>query len=158
MPPSSPEHLRINGREKLPANAFMRDHKLYRGFCSDDYNESENLDINSISFPDISCNWELFSSPEDIKFRKNGRLTDGCYNVTVETAQYKGIATPVHNPLIDDDYENYSHVEIRELYEEETIGFEPPRKRKKKNPKYKQRRMEYRYNMVKELNIEFYPD
>lgn len=153
--PNYPDHLKINGREKLPNSSFEPNDKLYRDFDKDDLDNNYELQPNSVSFPDISCNWGRFSYPEDVKFRKNGSHTNGCYSITVENARYENIATPVHAPLDEDDYENYSHTEIRELYGNETIDFQPPPIRKKKTGK--RRRSEYRQYFIDHIDIEFSP-
>lgn len=40
------------------------------------------------------------------------------------------MATPVHDHREHDRYPNYSHVEVRELLDNEDIYFEPPKGRK----------------------------
>lgn len=127
-----PNHLCINGRKKLSSSSFATDHRLYRSFDESDLDDLRKLKYESIPFPDLSCNWSLFSKPEDVRFRENGKPTDGCYSFTVKVARYKNTATPVHNPRYDKTYPNYAHVEVRELFQDENILFEPPTGRKRK--------------------------
>jgi hypothetical protein len=111
--------------------------------------------IETIRFPDFSCNWSRFSLPSDVRYRLNGRPTDGAYAFTVEIARYKSIATPVHDPLYS-PMENYSHVEVRELLDGESVFSEPPRCRKKKKSG-RARRLEYRQNLLNGLHVELEP-
>jgi hypothetical protein len=73
---------------------------------------------------------------------------DGCYAIRVEVARYKSFATPVHEPLCGGETENYSHVEVRELYEGEPVTSVPPKKRKKRR---KVLRLEWRVNIINKL-------
>ncbi|HTN43852.1 MAG TPA: hypothetical protein VMN77_08665 [Nitrospiria bacterium] len=148
---SYPKTLLIKGRTKLSSSAFQDDDKLFRAFQKDDLDENENIRLETIKFPDISSNWSRFSVAKDVKFRKNGLKTDGCYSITVLVSRFKKIATPVHHPISDCVYPNYAHVEIRVLYEGEDVLFEPPRGRKIK-PKSK--KLEYRQNLKDSLQIE----
>jgi len=136
---------------KYSTRDFNADEKLYRGFNKKDLNEDTFLiQINSISFPDFSCNWSRFSTPDKIRERENGRPTDGCYSFTVEVSRYKKMATPCHDP----DENNYSHTEVRLLKPDEDIFFEPPKKRKLKSRWAKNNKLEYRQNIVENLIIE----
>lgn len=158
-----PSHLLLNGRIKLSTKKFKSSDKLFHGFEKSEINDllpEPKLNLETIRFPDFSCNWDQFSSPEDIRFRKNGKYTDGCYSFTVETSRFENIATPVHDPLKIDDYENYAHVEVREIYEDqgEDIYFEPPKGRKRSSKKRKDLRQKYRQNIVNNLNIEISPE
>src|SRR5271157_3678051 len=64
---------------------------LYRGFRKIDLpDQLGELRANSFSFPNISCNWNRFSKPVDIRKRAGGLPTDGCYSFTVEQARYDG--------------------------------------------------------------------
>jgi hypothetical protein len=146
-----PEHLRINGRSKLPSTCFQSTDKLFRSFTKEDIDEILPIRVDTIRFPDISCNWNRFSNPIDIRYRRNGKMTDGCYSFTVETSRYKKMATPVHDPIFDEDYENFSHIEIRVLKEDEDILFEPPKSRNLSN---RARKLEYRQNIANNLIIE----
>lgn len=146
-----PKHLLIRGRTKLPSSAFQNDDKLFRAFHIDDLDEDENIKLETIRFPDISFNWSRFSIAKDIKFRENGRKTDGCYSVSVSVSRYKKMATPIHDPIFDIVYPNYAHTEIRVLYDGEDILFEPPKKRKLES---KSKKLEYRQNIKNFLHIE----
>ena len=154
-----PKHLYIKGRKKLPIKKLSANDKLFHGFDDYDINEVGQIKLESIRFPDFSCNWSLFSYPKDVRYRKNGNLTDGCYSFLVNTARYKKYATPVHDPIFDKKCPNYSHVEVRELRDGEDILTEPPKGRSKKKSKLaKSQRLEYRQNLllnsIIELNIE----
>lgn len=150
-----PKHLLINGRKKLPTTAFKDDEKLFRSFDKDYLDEDNNLKLEAIRFPDISCNWSRFSFPKDILFIENAKPTNGCYSFTVSTSRYKEMATPVHDPIEHYKYPNYSHVEVRELQNGENVFFEPPKERKLKTKSAKSKRLEYRQNLLKSLYIEF---
>ncbi len=114
---------------------FLPHEKLYRGFRKSDLiEETGELAGNSFTFPDkggISLNWSRFSKPEDIRKRKNGLPTDGCFSITVEQARYKGKASTCHDPFPSTDPKNYAHMEIRQLLPTEDLYFEPPKDRKK---------------------------
>ncbi len=149
-----PKHLLINGRNRLTPADFLPQDKLYRGFVIDDLHIDNKINFTTIRFPNTSCNWERFSNPEDVRLRPNGKITDGCYSFTVEASRYKNIATPVHDPINESEYENYSHVEIRALYDDEDILFEPPKDRKKRGSK--SRRQKYRKYISMHITIEIY--
>ncbi len=117
----------------------------------DDLDEQGELDAESLRFPDLSCNWGCFSIPHDVRFRMPGCENDGCYAITVEAARFKSIATPVHEPLCNQELENYSHVEIRELLEGESVTSTPSRNRKNRNKQRKVLRLEWRVNVVRNL-------
>jgi hypothetical protein len=139
---SHPRRLRIRGRAVLPCSAFG----------VEDLDDLDNIKIETIRFPDFSCNWSRFSIAADVRLRENCRSTDGAYAFTVETARYKSLATPVHDPL-GRPVENYAHVEVRELQEGESVLEAPPKNRTKK--KFgKSRRLEYRQNLLNRLCIE----
>ena len=132
---------------------YSEDEKLYRGFRKSDIDDTvSSILVNSISFPDFSCNWSRFSTPTQIKERENGRPTDGCYSFNVEVSRYKKMATPCHDPIIPS---NFSHTEVRQLTDKEDIYFEPPKERKLKTGNWsKSKRLEYRQNIVNNLFIE----
>jgi|ERR1700737_78345 len=143
------ERLQIRDRLKLETRHFEGEDKLYVAFDSEDIDAlTGELKFESIRFPDFSCNWSRFSEPADLRIRPWGQPDDGCYSIRVSTARYKQIATPVHDPIQTQNYENYAHVEVRELLPGESIYFEPPRGRKSKNKTRKNLRMEYRQNIV----------
>lgn len=150
-----PEHLLINNRKKLPTTAFKNDDKLFHSFDKEDLDEDNNFKLESVRFPDFSCNWSMFSFPKDILYRETAKPTDGCYSFSVFTSRYNKMATPVHEPIDHDKYPNYSHVEVRELLDNEDIYFEPPKGRKLKTKSAKSKRLEYRYNLLNSLYIEF---
>jgi hypothetical protein len=79
---------------------------------------------------------------------------DGCYSITVEVARYESFATPCHDPICEEEVENYSHVEIREFLEEESVLDEPPKERKKRR---KVLRGEWKTNIINNLKREFEP-
>ena len=148
-----PDNLKIKDRFKRPVTDFNNEDKLYRGFNHYSLDQENNkIRIETIRFPDFSCNWSKFSTPQDVRYRKNSDINDGCYSFTVKTARYKGYANPVHDPIKEDIYENYAHVEVRELYEGEDFNSEPPKQRPKRR---KSLRHEYRQNMLNNLTIEF---
>lgn len=150
------ERLRIKGRAKLSVSTFQVAEKLYHGFDVDDIDsDTERPKVASICFPDFSCNWARFSEPEDVRLRPNAALNDGCYSITVEVSRYQKFANPVHDPIADETYENYAHVEVRELRPDESFDFERPKgRRKNKSAIRNHMRLEYRQNLVNQLVIE----
>lgn len=151
---SFPERLKCVGRAKLPSSEFKNSDKLYRSFKKSDLDEMNHIKMETIKFPDISCNWDRYSEPEDVWFRSRGTAKDGCYSITVEQSRYEKIATPVHDPISDSDEnyaENYSHVEVRLLPEGMDFSFEPP-KGKSLNSKIKKR--QYRHYIQEHIKIE----
>ena len=147
--------LRIQGQPKLTPADFLLDERLYVAFDADDIDPvSADLIIERIRFPDFSCNWSRFSKPSDVRVRPGGRPDDGCYSFTVEVARYKELATTVHDPICEPTYENYAHVEIREVLPAESIYSEPPRDRKPSSKGRKRLRLEYRRNILNHRVIE----
>lgn len=146
-----PQNLLIKGRKKLPTSSFQDQEKLYRSFDKDDLDENDKIKLETIKFPDLSCNWSRFSIPKDILFRRNAKKTDGCYSFTVINSRYKRMATPVHAPIEDNKFPNYSHVDIRALRENENIHTEPPKRRKIYS---RIKKIEYRQNLLNTLYIE----
>ncbi|MCP4041467.1 MAG: hypothetical protein GY731_05840 [Gammaproteobacteria bacterium] len=147
-----PEHLHILGRQA--DRDFAGEDRLFRGFTREEYNDLEvTVHLSAIRFPDFSCNWDRYSLPEDIKYRRNGRDSDGCYSFTVEVTKYKEAATPVHDPIDDREFPNYAHVEVRALRETDPAGQAPPRKRKLSRGK----KLEYRQNLANRAHVEFLP-
>jgi len=134
----------------LPAD-FRLTERLYRGFRSADTDrESGEIRVNSIRFPDFSCNWDRFSRPQDIRQRKGGLKTDGCYAFSVEASRFRDMATPCHDPLRG----NYSHVEVRQLLPAEDVNYVPPKGRKLSRQEQgwsNSRKLEYRQNIVNHL-------
>lgn len=146
-----PKRLLINGRKKLRTSSFQDHDKLYRSYELEHLDENDEIKLERIKFPDLSCNWSKFSEPEDILFIENAKQTDGCYSFTVKTSRYKKIATPVHDPRDHKRFPNYAHVEVRVLKAGEDINCEPPKGRKLRSPSKK---LDYRQNILKCLNIE----
>jgi len=147
--------LKIQGRQKLQPQDFVLEDKLFVAFDRDDIDaDTGDLIPERIRFPDFSCNWSRFSEPGDVRVRPNGRDDDGCYSFTVAVARYKELATPVHDPISKKDYENYAHVEVRELRQGESIYSEPPRGRKSSSKGRKHLRAEYRQNIINNRTIE----
>jgi len=135
---------------KYNPSDFNVSDRLYRGFRKSDLDESGKILMNSIRFPDFSCNWERFSTPEDVKRRNNGLETDGCYAFTVEVSRYKDMATPCHDPNPPNDPNNYAHVEVRQLGNGESV-FEAPTQGRTKKLWSNSKRNEYRQNIVYNL-------
>jgi hypothetical protein len=134
-----------------PSDFVLSEH-LFRGFRKDDLDEFGKIHVNSIRFPDFSCNWERFSAAKDVRRRNNGLETDGCYAFTVEVSRYKDMATPCHDPNPPNDPNNYAHVEVRQLDEGESVLEAPPKGRTKKIWS-KSMRMDYRKHIVDHLEI-----
>lgn len=143
----------------IPIDFSLKD-KLYHGFKKSDLDQNtDNLEANSIRFPDFSCNWDRFSKPDTVKFRENGSPSDGCFSFTVEQSRYKEMATACHDPLKKE--KNYSHIEVRQLKLDELVTFEPPKKRKLKKQVdgwSPSQRLEYRQNIVFNLVREIEPE
>lgn len=157
MPQSSErwrERLDCGGRPKLSPMEFYPSDKLYRGFKADELDDSGTLDANTLRLPDLSCNWSRISLPNDIRFRMPGCENDGCYSFTVEAARFDQFATICHAPICDEEIENYSHSEIRELFEGESVLSEPPQNRGKKKSR-KAKRFAWRTHLINNLVIEF---
>ena len=145
-----PEHLHINNRE--PDENFNLADLLYHGFFADDFDQLESiLKVETIRFPDFSCNWNRYSEPVDIRYRENGSETDGCYSFSVEVSRFDNLATPVHDPIDHEDFPNYSHVEVRVMRATDPEGHIPQRGRKFNN---KEKKMRYRQNIANKLSIE----
>lgn len=115
------ERLQCNGRPTLQPTDFRPSDLLYRGFRADELDDEGAIDVDTLRFPDLSCNWNRFSIPQDVRVRMPSCEDDGCYSITVEVARYESFATPVHDPICEGESQNYSHVEIRELAGGETI-------------------------------------
>ncbi|MEE8329507.1 MAG: hypothetical protein V3R54_06215 [Thermodesulfovibrionia bacterium] len=147
-----PQNLLIKGRKKLPASSFKDQEKLYRSYDKDDLDENDKIKLETIKFPDLSCNWSRFSIPKDILFRRNAKKNDGCYSFMVLTSRYKKMATPVHEPINEKKFPNYAHVEVRALRANEDFHVEPQKKRKIHS---KSNKFEYRQNLLNSLHIEF---
>jgi len=132
-------------QHKYNPSDFDLSDRLFRGFRKKDLDEFGEIHVNSIRFPDFSCNWGRFSAPEDVKQRNNGLDTDGCYAFTVEVSRYKNMATPCHDP----NPTNYAHVEVRQLHPDENVFEAPPHGRPKFGSKFM--RIEYRKHVIYNL-------
>jgi hypothetical protein len=128
---------------------------LFRGFKSDEVDDGGIIDVDTLRLPDLSCNWDRFSIAEDIRYRLPGCEKDGCYAVTVEVVRFKSFATPCHDPICDVPDENYSHTEVRELLESESVFCTPPKNRRKRR---KVLRGEWKTNFVNNLKRVFEPE
>jgi hypothetical protein len=147
--------LAVRGRSILDNSEFDGGEHLYRGFCLADLDDNGDIGVASFESRDLSCNWSRFSIPSDIQHRERGRDTDGCYSIAVETARYKSLATPCHDPIQRASFENYAHVEIRWLMPDESADFVPPHGRKNPAGKVaKASRLEWRTNAVLQAQIE----
>ncbi|MBC8548388.1 MAG: hypothetical protein ISR96_08765 [Nitrospira sp.] len=148
-----PLRLLNNGRSKLSSRVFSSDDKLYRSFSKSEVDDDGTIKVNTIRFPDLSCNWDKFSEPTDVLWRNQ---SNGCYSFSVSVARYNSYATPVHDPIADhDDFPNYAHVEVRALKEGEPFDFEPPKGRSKGRSVFaREARLRYRTNMKLLLQIE----
>jgi hypothetical protein len=150
--------LAIRGRPTLSLADFLVADRLFRGFSIADLDEHGDIDVASFETRDLTCNWDRLSIASDIRHRPNGRNTDGCYSLSVETARFKNLATPCHDPIATADCENYAHVEIRWLNSGEPIDFEPPHGRTpSKSKTAKAARLDWRTNAVRHLRIEIDP-
>jgi hypothetical protein len=133
----------------------MASDRLHRGFCLADVDDNGDIDVASFESRDLSCQWSRFAIPTDIRHREDDRESDGCYSFTVETARFRNLATPCHDPIEKPSHEDYSHVEIRWLNPGESIDFAPPHGRKNRSGKAaKADRLAWRTNAVRHLRIE----
>lgn len=149
-----PKHLMPNGRGV--DQSFKNSCKLYRGFEPSDLDPITGLiRLETIRFPDLSCNWDRYSVPEDVRYRIEGAEGDGCYSVTTKDVRFDHIATPVHDPITDGPRYNYAHVEVRCLKNGEPFSFVPPRNRKL--PGSRTRKLAYRTNLANKAQIELQP-
>jgi hypothetical protein len=62
------------------------------------------------------------------------------------------MATPVHDPIDEDEYPNYAHIEVRALREGEDPERTVPQKRRKLRGG-RSKKLEYRQNLVNKLVI-----
>jgi hypothetical protein len=133
---------------------YKSNERLYRGITKTDLEPDGRIRRKSIRFPDFSCNWSRFSRPIDVRKRKNSSPNEGCYSFTVETARYKKMAAPCHDP----EPSMYCHTEVRQLTEKEDIHTEPPKGRKLKSFAWSPtRKNEYREYLAMHTDIEIYP-
>lgn len=137
-------------RQYSPSD-FNPKEKLYREFNQSDLLPATNtLEVNAISFPDLSCNWSRFSLPKDIRKRENANPSGGCYSFTVQVSQFENMATPCHDQMKS----NFSHTEVRQLKIEEQIDFEPPKKRKLKGHNWNSQKLRYKQNIINKKTTE----
>jgi hypothetical protein len=131
---------------------FSPKERLFVGFRKGDINVGTcKIEPNFFRFPDFSCNWERFSKAEDVRIRENGLPTDVCISLLVKTVQFEKMATPCHDPLLN----NYSHTEVRQLSDTEPLTFEPPKDRKLKSSNWsKSKRHLFRLYLVNNHAIE----
>jgi hypothetical protein len=154
--PDRKRRLAIRGRPTLSPVDFQATDRLFRGFSLADLDDHGEIDVASFEPRDLSCNWERFSVTSDVLHRPNGRETDGCYSLSVETARYRELATPCHDPINSPPLENYSHVEIRWLNSGESVASHPPHGRTPSRSKTaKAARLNWRTNAVRQIRIEF---
>ncbi len=149
------DRLECRGRTKLPQSQFEGEQRLYFAFDRTFVDDEGRIKTEALRLPDFSCNWERFSIPEDVRYRKNGRLSDGCAAIRVDEVWYQDFATAVHDPICDEDPENYSHVEVRVVPPGSQISDEPPRNSRYKGSK--SRRTEWRRHIRNRLTIELHP-
>lgn len=152
---SSHDRLSCRNRPRLLPADFELTDKLYRGFAADELDDDGCIDTNTLRLPDLSCNWGRFSLPGDVRHRMLACERDGCYSISVGVARHASFATPCHDPICGEEIENYSHVEVRELLESESVLDEPPKGRKKRR---KVLRAEWKTNIINQLQREFEPE
>lgn len=158
MTSNYPDHLLCKDRQKLDVSEFDSGSKFYRGFSKNDLDEDGEIKTETLQAPDLSCNWERFSEPEDVRYRENGSLEDGCFQFGIAEVRFQNMANPVHDPLCSGEVENYSHCELRSLKNGEGFSFEPPKKRNRSSGKIaKKRRFEWRSNLRIKLTIVLQP-
>ena len=156
-----PSRLCVANRPTLLPKDFSISDRLYIAFRREKTNTANRLvppwrnipSLQTIRFPDSSCNWSRFSRPSDVWFRENGASGDGCFAIRVEHARFESKATVAHDPL-QSPVENYSHSEIRELQEGESIYAVPPKNRKVMN---RTERQKYRAHLREHMDILIYP-
>lgn len=128
--PEIPRYLHRNGCED--DQEFTCSCILFRSCQIDDFEgEDKNkpfskLKTDRIKLNGLSCNWDKYSEPEDLVYRKNGSPLDGCFaipvSIIIEEQQYTNgkfgpIAKPVHCPDDDELTPNFAHAEIRAIKE-----------------------------------------
>ena len=153
-----PEHLKINGRPICPNSDYSDGDLLYRSFKKTDLDDNNHLKLETIRFPDMSCNWDRFSIPEDVWYREKGSVKDGCYAFSVKDSRFENIASPVHDPIYPStasQIENYSHTEVRVLKQGQSFLSQIPKGQKLSSNvnkvKYRQHIQEVCKIMIKAL-------
>jgi len=156
--PRYPQRLICWNRKKQPSGSFKDPDKLFHGFSKPDLDENYKLRLETIRFPDFSCNWDRFSIMSDVRLRSKGNLSDGCFSINVSQYRFQNTATPVHEPICFDKDKgqppNFSHVEVRLLKDGEAIHLEPPKNRKLDSKTEKKRRLEYRHFILQSIKVE----
>ena len=152
-PPEVLKRLNCQGRAKLPLSEFNDVDSLFVSFCQHDLDEQGKFKTELIRLPDFSCNWSKFSEPEDVKYRKNGCITDGAFSISVSISKFENFAMPVHDPLCGEHPENYSHCEIRIIPVDLQSGKEPPKGFKPKSASAKNKRKAWRRHIALNANI-----
>lgn len=144
---------RLSPYGRMVDQLFLETEKLYHSYDLSDYDFIEDsIKLETIRFPDFSCNWGKYSEPADVRHRENGNKSDGCYSFTVKTSKYKSYAAPAHDPLDDLEYPNYSHTEIRLVKESHRNNFVsiPP----KKSDVGKIQKAEYRQYLANSIHFD----
>lgn len=132
--------------------------KLYRYFHLDQLDQDGTYGIQVFAIPDMSCNWDRFSDPEDVFLLPQSKDTGGCFAVSVEDARFGGKFGVVHDPVCDDvsQSDNYAHTEVRMLNEADIEALEahtPIDPRRKYKSKSKQKKLEWRTHMSEKVKI-----
>jgi len=143
-----PDRLKMRNRNHCKAEDFKDCHRFFRAFQIRDLDENGNIKLETIKFPDLSCNWSMFSKPQDIWYKENSSINDGCYSFSVKTSKFNNLATPVHDPLDN----NYSHTEVRIVKQGANANEKlyPPKGQKLNN---KTKKLEYRTYIRNHLKI-----
>lgn len=147
-----PDRLKMNNRNKCKSAEFKNDDRLYRSFNIGDLDENGKIELTTIKFPDLSCNWSKFSCPSDIWYRDNGSLNDGCYSFSVKESRHNNIATPVHDPQEN----NFSHTEVR-VIRQDTSDEEKSNPKKGKKINSDTKKLAYRTYIRGHLKIHLTP-
>lgn len=153
MSPTSdyPPDLACNERSKEKIESFKETDLLFLGYRKANIDSSNGqVTTATLRLPDLSCNWERFSQPQDVRFRENGLQSDGCLSITVQDVRYEEYATAVHDPICGEPVENYSHCEVRTVQDGSDVLTEPPKKGAKRG---KQMRLAWRRHVRNKLQI-----
>ncbi|MEX0792448.1 MAG: hypothetical protein WD045_04895 [Pirellulaceae bacterium] len=146
--------LDCRNRPALAISEFQPEDRLYFSFDQSLVDDEATVKTEALRLPDFSCNWSRFSLPEDVRFRRGGRITDGCAAIQVEDVRYEGFANAVHDPICDEEPQNYSHVEVRQVPPGGDLQSEPPRRFKKGS---KAKRNAWRRHIRNRLTILLHP-
>jgi hypothetical protein len=137
--------------------AFSPEEELYFSFDAAMRDDEGLVRSEALRLPDFSCNWSRFSLPDDVRFRANGRLTDGCASITIADAEHEQIMKTVHDPICSETPENYSHIEIRQRPPTLELNQEPPRGYKPKSKGEKAKRSAWRRHIRNRLRVVIEP-